>query len=64
MDQVTYRRLITAMWAVAQQLDGLNLLHLEIAARRSGTGDELRAPTALRRAMNEIRDLPPDKRCL
>lgn len=62
MDPQTYRRLIAAMWAVCQELDQLNLMHLEIAARRSGTNEELVASRALRRAHDEIHHLPPDKR--
>lgn len=64
MDQQTYRRLIAALWVVCAELDRLSLLHLEIAARRSGTRAELIAATALRRANDEIRHLPPDKRSL
>lgn len=51
MDRDTYHRTITAMWLVARQLEALELLHLEIAARRRGTRDELQAVTLLRRAM-------------
>lgn len=51
MDRDTYRQTITQLWRLARQLDALELLHLEIAARRRGTRDELQAVTILRRAM-------------
>lgn len=51
MDRDTYRQTINQMWLIARQLEALELLHLEIAARRRGTRDELQAVTILRRAM-------------
>lgn len=51
MDRDQYRQSIQQMWIIGQQLAALRPLNLEIAARRWGTNEELRAVTALRRAL-------------
>jgi hypothetical protein len=58
VDRDTYRQLINQMWLAARALEALQLLHLEIAARRRGSREELQAVTALRRALDEFPKVP------
>jgi hypothetical protein len=46
------------MWLAARALEALQLLHLEIAARRRGSREELQAVTALRRALDDFPKVP------
>lgn len=49
-----YRRLIRQLFQMGHQLQAMQLLNLEIVARRRGTREELQAVTALRRAMEDF----------
>lgn len=54
VEREEYRRLIERMYGVAQQLEGLPMLTLEIIARRRGTDREYRTAQALRLAQEAL----------
>jgi hypothetical protein len=58
VEREEYRSLVRQMFVVAQQLEGLPMLTLEIIARRRGTDREYRTAQALRIAQDALPKRP------
>jgi hypothetical protein len=58
MDRETYKKLILQLWELVRQVETMELIRLEIAARRIGTREEFQAVQAMRRAQADLPKLP------